>query len=239
MSTAVDLFSAKAINIGDLVIEDSDGNYHLTPLAEKLPCMVNIQALSDTSYLLANKACYQYYGFANADEWYSKARFQPFSIVQQEDLKYAETMLQFLQQYPEQAPFSSLLLNIKLEEESRQLLTNVCFLDSEHFLSISIDTSDLGDEHPEIRALRARAALVRENVTRFEALSKREIEICKLLCSERTPAQIGAVLEIAANTVHRHKERIYKKLDINNLFELFRFCEAFNLKTAPQQFKLI
>ncbi len=53
-----------------------------------------------------------------------------------------------------------------------------------------------------------------------DTLSKRELEIAKLLCDGLTPSKISRRLFISLSTVYRHIANIHKKLEVSNRQEL-------------------
>jgi DNA-binding NarL/FixJ family response regulator len=65
-----------------------------------------------------------------------------------------------------------------------------------------------------------------EPVNPFDKLSKRELEIAKLLVKGEGNLEISNFLDIQMSTVSTYKNRVFEKLKINNLVELI---EKFNL----------
>lgn len=60
-------------------------------------------------------------------------------------------------------------------------------------------------------------SLFTEAVTRKrETLSKRELEVLKLLATQATPGEIARTLYISPNTLKTHIANIYRKLDVNS-----------------------
>lgn len=53
-----------------------------------------------------------------------------------------------------------------------------------------------------------------------EGLTKRECEICNLLCHGNTNDEIADDLHISVNTIKRHRESIYRKLNISRINQL-------------------
>lgn len=53
-----------------------------------------------------------------------------------------------------------------------------------------------------------------------EGLTKRECEICNLLCHGNTNDEIADSLHISVNTIKRHRENIYRKLNISRINQL-------------------
>lgn len=54
----------------------------------------------------------------------------------------------------------------------------------------------------------------------LSALSKRELEVFKLLLTDKTQAQIATELFVSHSSVHFHCKNIYKKLDIHSRKQL-------------------
>lgn len=61
-------------------------------------------------------------------------------------------------------------------------------------------------------------------------LSKREIEVCKLLLQGYTLRQISGILSIAYSTVNTYCTSIYRKLDINSRTELLLLFKDYSMK---------
>ncbi len=61
------------------------------------------------------------------------------------------------------------------------------------------------------------------------SLSKREIEIIKLLKNGHSSVQIGEKLFVSYETVKSHKKNIYLKLGINKLTDLIQFAIKFEI----------
>jgi RNA polymerase sigma factor (sigma-70 family) len=58
----------------------------------------------------------------------------------------------------------------------------------------------------------------------LDVLSKREIQVLKMVASSHSNQQIGQELGISPKTVSRHRERIMQKLSIHTSVELVRFA---------------
>jgi DNA-binding CsgD family transcriptional regulator len=68
---------------------------------------------------------------------------------------------------------------------------------------------------------------VRLNYTKFNALTKREREIIKLIADGQSSYSISELLFISVHTVNNHRKNIGKKLDVRSLSELIKFAIAF------------
>ncbi|MBL7701802.1 MAG: response regulator transcription factor [Ferruginibacter sp.] len=62
-----------------------------------------------------------------------------------------------------------------------------------------------------------------------EILTKREVEILKLICSEFSNSEIAARLFISVGTVDTHRKNIMGKLGVNNTVGMVRFALKNNL----------
>jgi DNA-binding NarL/FixJ family response regulator len=63
-------------------------------------------------------------------------------------------------------------------------------------------------------------------------LSKREIEILRLITSELTNEEIGKKLEISKRTVDTHRQNLLYKLKVKNTVGLIKFAVANNITTS-------
>jgi DNA-binding CsgD family transcriptional regulator len=70
----------------------------------------------------------------------------------------------------------------------------------------------------------SRETVRRSDILSLEKLSKREIEVLKLVAEGLTSPLIGEQLGISANTVSRHRERIMKKIEMRTISELIKFA---------------
>jgi DNA-binding CsgD family transcriptional regulator len=61
-------------------------------------------------------------------------------------------------------------------------------------------------------------------------LTKREIEVCKLLLQGYTMRQISGILSLAYPTVNTYCTSVYRKLNINSRTELLLLFKDYNVK---------
>ncbi len=76
------------------------------------------------------------------------------------------------------------------------------------------------------------ARLLRQKRDKTEMLSKRELEILKLIATEYTNEEIANRLFISKRTVDTHRQNLMKKLNVKNTAGLVKF--AFELKILEQ-----
>lgn len=73
------------------------------------------------------------------------------------------------------------------------------------------------------------AEFVRKNFKKFASLTKREIEIMRLIGSGKSRNYISEILNISIHTVDNHRKHIRQKLDVNNTAGLCHYIKAFDL----------
>lgn len=66
-------------------------------------------------------------------------------------------------------------------------------------------------------------------------LTKREIEVLKLIASELTSKEISEKLNISERTVHTHRRSLMQKLGVKNVAGLIRYAYSMNLVPPPQK----
>jgi DNA-binding NarL/FixJ family response regulator len=62
------------------------------------------------------------------------------------------------------------------------------------------------------------------DMAKISQLTKRELEIVKLLCEGLSNIKIAEKLYLSPSTVDNHRASIMRKLDVHNIVELTRFC---------------
>ena len=72
-------------------------------------------------------------------------------------------------------------------------------------------------------------ALQNEQISKQSKLSKREIEIIKLIIGHKTNQQIAEVLFLSIRTIEKHRENIHKKLGIHSKGGLVQYAKDHNL----------
>ncbi|MEL6559386.1 MAG: LuxR C-terminal-related transcriptional regulator [Bacteroidota bacterium] len=68
-----------------------------------------------------------------------------------------------------------------------------------------------------------------ENIWKYSLLREKEKQLIQLLIQSKSLKEIARQLDITYNTVKTYKKKIYKKLDIHSLNELFDFVKSNNL----------
>ncbi|MCG8308095.1 MAG: helix-turn-helix transcriptional regulator [Cytophagales bacterium] len=67
------------------------------------------------------------------------------------------------------------------------------------------------------------------NQSKYNSLTKRELQVLNLLANDMNNPQIAKKLFISRYTVEQHRKNINRKLGISSHTQLFKFALAFNL----------
>jgi len=67
------------------------------------------------------------------------------------------------------------------------------------------------------------------DISKLNLLSKRELEVTKLLCIGDSNTKIASKLFISPKTVDNHRTSIMRKLEVHNIVELTRLCIRNNI----------
>jgi DNA-binding NarL/FixJ family response regulator len=117
------------------------------------------------------------------------------------------------------------LKNIGPEEFIKAIET---ILGGKNYYSNDVAVKLISFDHSNIPVVR----LVRQKRDKFEMLSKRELEILKLIAAEYTNEEMAVCLFISKRTVDTHRQNLMKKLDAKNIVSLVKF--AYELKILEQ-----
>lgn len=101
---------------------------------------------------------------------------------------------------------------------------------NEHELSpVMKKTAGAGLASKEIRQITRMYRFRQAHMQQFQQLSKREIEVLKLLANGCNNEQAAAKLFLSRYTIETHRKNIKRKLNIQSFLDLMRYAFAFNL----------
>ncbi len=98
---------------------------------------------------------------------------------------------------------------------------------SNFVLCIGFDVSKLNPPHQTFDKYLKETDFFKENCRKFNALTKREKEVLKLLYEQRTNQEIAIEMSISKQTVQTHRKNINKKLEVSNSFGLAQYVRFF------------
>jgi DNA-binding CsgD family transcriptional regulator len=82
--------------------------------------------------------------------------------------------------------------------------------------------------YPDIRQLN-NASKAEEVISAFSLLTKREMEVVKILVMGKSSRDSADTLNISTYTLETHKKNIFRKLEINSIGELIHLAHEFKL----------
>lgn len=65
------------------------------------------------------------------------------------------------------------------------------------------------------------------------SLTRREMQIVKLICDGHTNSDMAALLSLSPKTVDKHRENLMRKLQVSSVVQLIRQAHALGLAAAP------
>jgi len=68
-----------------------------------------------------------------------------------------------------------------------------------------------------------------EDSNAFEKLTSREFEIISFLLAGKSLTEISLLLNVQTSTIGTHKAKVFKKLNVKNLFELFDLARVYEV----------
>lgn len=104
------------------------------------------------------------------------------------------------------------------QEDLNELLTRILSGET----PISTDNSS----HQKSNSFQEEEQLLSDPFQKISQLSKRETEIMHILLENKTNKEISDQLNIGVETVITHRKNIYRKLDVNNVLDLYKLVSA-------------
>ena len=96
-------------------------------------------------------------------------------------------------------------------------------------ISITQPLDELGLVYHQLEKVLEENLYLKKNFRKFDALTRREREIMRLISQGQTSQQIADQLFISSHTVITHRKNIWQKLEIKSYAELIKFAEHFDL----------
>lgn len=209
---------------------------HIAAIADELPGVVVIHRLNDFRLEYISKRGLRQLDVSLAElsslsfEEYHRRFFNPIDAadyipkIQALIARNSDEAVTFFQQVrmSEKSEYKwhiSTLRILSRDEAGRptHTVTISCAIDPAHHLTRKVD-----------RLLNENNFL-RQQQNTFEALTKRECHVLKLIVLGRSNHRIADELFIAEATVESHRKNIKKKLNANSYYELSQYAHAFDL----------
>lgn len=112
---------------------------------------------------------------------------------------------------------------------SDTLYTTSKIMNETDILNLSIPLGDLELFQNDIFKLIDEVDFTKRNTYNFCKLTAKEIEISGLLAKGYSTLEVSEKLISSINTIKKHRTSIYRKMEVTNYFEFYRFARAFGL----------
>ena len=206
------------------------GEKNLGEISDFLPCYMHLNSLEDFSVLEADNKVIKYFDLS-IDEINEGGFSLLEKVVNREDLLNAVNVnLNYLENKANQSHVA-FLQRIEFQTQKKELLffTKGKILDDNRILNLSVRIDDMDIFNRNIYDICESTDFVQNNVHKYNRLTLRELEVCRLLARGLKIQEIGDNLDVSPHTIKNFKIKIYRKLEVKNFFEFYKVCKKFNL----------
>lgn len=95
------------------------------------------------------------------------------------------------------------------------------------FFNISID--DISSLVTFSSELKEKRTFIKKNKTNFNYLTEKELEVFTLVVNGKNTNEIAEKLFIESCTVSTHRKKIKQKLQLNSIFDWYKYARAFDV----------
>lgn len=96
-----------------------------------------------------------------------------------------------------------------------------------YILGIGCNIEQLIENRNRLKIQNKNLDFIEKNISKYNKLSKREIEILNLISDEYTSIEISKILHITPFTVDTHRKNLIKKLDVKSSLGLVKYANLF------------
>lgn len=96
-------------------------------------------------------------------------------------------------------------------------------------LTVSIPVDPKHNLATKVERLLQENNFLRKHKAQFASLTKRELEIIRLMAMDKTSAEIATQLYLSEDTVKTHRRNIKRKIFAKNQYDVLKFAQAFDL----------
>ncbi|MDO5981502.1 helix-turn-helix transcriptional regulator [Flavivirga spongiicola] len=199
-------------------------------ISDLLPCFLHINSLDDFRVLEADNQILSYFDL-NIAEINTLGFPLLEKYVNSSDLLNAiDLNIKYLKNKDTQSHVSFVQrINFHTSKQEKMFYTRGKVLDDKRILNLSVPIQDLQVFNYDALKLFDNASFIKSNLSKFNALTPREILVCKHLSQESTLKEVALRLNISEHTVKNHQINIYKKLEVKNFYAFYFFCSKFKI----------
>ncbi len=210
--------------------ELQDDTIPLDKIAEYVPAMLHVNNISDFKPIYIDPISQKHLGIdLQNDDFHVEDGLQ---LVHPDDLAFAIKVNQhYLSNMNEYKTISfTQRIYLRHKKEYAAYYTTSMFIEKRGgIVSLSVPLGDMSFNEKSIDHILDDISFVRKHVKHFSELTKREKEVIFFWVQQYNNKEIASKLSISTNTVKTYKKQIYRKLDINQFHQLYRYARSFDL----------
>lgn len=208
----------------DLLEELKRYDGDLDRFAKSLPCILHINDPSDFSLLYIDPKTKAQLSIPDANA------FKELSMVHPEDLPKAKESVSHYLTHIKDYSTVSFLQRIKFGSGEYHIFYTTSMLIEAlgGLVSFSVEVDRALMQENQLDEIIDETRFIQDNFVKFKRLSKSELNFMRLWATNVSNEEIAKTLKISSNTIKTYKKRIYKKLEINSLYELHQYNSAFD-----------
>lgn len=209
----------------------ANGKFGVEDIADLLPGVFHMNTLKDASLQYMSKAGEQYFGLTYQE-------MIELGIKRLNENYHPTTIKEIIPQFIEFGKNNDIdkvngyshLVRRNSEHDYEQFVGFAKISDElKSFVCIEYPVTDFGELSNKMATLIDDNQFLRKNYKKFASLTKREIEIIRLIGYGKTRTAISEQLNISKHTFDNHRKHIREKLKIKTAAELFQYIRAFDL----------
>lgn len=203
----------------------------LHELSNMIPGVLHINSLEDFTPSFFNRQGEEIFGCA-AEQMESNGLELIKQVVHPSDLHIPSTVLApyvHANDANNEVSFFQRLRKVTDVEDDYKWYFTSCKIVNHNLLCISHAVENLNSTQRQLRLLLEENAFFKKNFKKFNALTKREKEILKELAVGKTAPMIADEYFLSPNTVKTHRQRIFEKLEVKTITELYKYAFHFDL----------
>ncbi len=206
-------------------------NFTIADIAESISGYAHFNRIDTFEFIYANKKYENYFGLSNGEIIHHNVQFFREHYWPSTWEETTREIIRFGKEQNELNVFGHIQRirkNKNAPYRNFVCSTRIC-RNPDCFITDYVPVDVFFNESKKIQVLADSIEFVLHNFTKYTLLSKRELEILRLIGCGKTRNEIAEELFISKHTLDNHRKHIRQKLEINTTAELFRYIHAFDL----------
>ncbi|WP_338759401.1 helix-turn-helix transcriptional regulator [Bernardetia sp. ABR2-2B] len=205
------------------------GEKSIEEITRHIPCHLHINSLEDFSVIESDTKLLEYFDI-DIEELNREGFTYLQKTVHPQDLTNAVNVnLDYINNQEEMTHVSFFQRVTYPSHKEMLYYTRGKILDDSRILNLSVPVHDLELFNQSINDIYENVNFIKENLERFSLLTKKEIEVCKYLCSGNSLQGVADAMGVSVHTIKNHKINIYRKMNVHSFFRFYNFAVKFKI----------